>query len=47
MVVVFFTVASLGLGVGMGTVLAKHLATKRAPYTFEWKSKRYEVREVK
>ena len=46
MVILVFTAVALGVGVGMGTVVAKHLATRKAPYQFQWKGKRYEVREL-
>lgn len=43
MVTAFFMVFGVGVGVGMGTVLAKHIATKRAPYSFRWKNVEYSV----
>lgn len=43
MIVVFFAVFSLGVGVGVGTVLQKHLFVKKAPTEFRWNSVDYVV----
>lgn len=45
MITVFFTVFAMGVGVGIGTVLQKHLVVKaiakKGEHTFQWNSKVY------
>lgn len=43
MIVVFFAVFSLAVGVGMGVVLQRHLFVKKAPTGFRWNSVDYVV----
>lgn len=47
MVVVLFSVFSLGVGVGMGTVLQKYLFVKKSPTTFRWNNEEYVVKKFK
>lgn len=43
MIEVFFVLFALGVGIGMGTVLQKHLFVKKAPTTFRWNEVTYVV----
>jgi len=44
MIEVFFVVFAMGVGVGMGVVLQRHLFVKKAPTGFRWNNVDYVVR---
>jgi hypothetical protein len=49
MILTFYTIFGMGLGLGMGTVLGKHLMVKsvekHGKHSFKWNSKTYIVKQ--